>query len=172
MGWRDWRSVRDQLAIFLISSVCEGQQFSTTQKATGVRTILGAGGGAIIGSAVGHPVAATLIGAGVGGVGGYAVGRGLQNNEKAQQRTRAEFRRNSAKSKISARRSSNFRRNRTPSRQVVPHHPTRGSKCWQPRSLISMGGEEDGRCIKQAREVDDLFVLKAIQDFTAEPNCS
>jgi len=78
------------LAALLMISGCEGQRFSTTQKATGVGTILGAGSGAIIGSAVGHPVAGTLIGAGVGGVGGYAVGRGLQNNEEAQARTQAQ----------------------------------------------------------------------------------
>jgi len=78
------------LAALLVISGCEGQRFSTTQKATGVGTILGAGSGAIIGSAVGHPVAGTLIGAGVGGVGGYAVGRGLQSNEEAQQQTQAQ----------------------------------------------------------------------------------
>ena len=78
------------LAALLMVAGCDGQQFSTSQKATGVGTILGAGSGAIIGSAVGHPVAGTLIGAGVGGVGGYAVGRGLQNNEEAQQRTQAQ----------------------------------------------------------------------------------
>ncbi len=66
---------------------CNGQQFSTTQKATGVGALLGAGSGAIVGSAVGHPVAGTLIGAGMGTAGGYMVGRGLQNNEEAQRQT-------------------------------------------------------------------------------------
>jgi uncharacterized membrane protein len=69
---------------------CENQRFSTTQKATGVGALLGAGSGAIVGSAVGHPIAGTLIGAGVGTAGGYAVGRGLQSNEEAQQRTQAQ----------------------------------------------------------------------------------
>jgi len=78
------------LVALLMISGCDGQQFSTTQKSTGVGTLLGAGSGAIIGSAVGHPVAGTLIGAGVGGVGGYAVGRGLQSNEDAQRQTQAQ----------------------------------------------------------------------------------
>jgi phage tail tape-measure protein len=77
------------LAALLVISGCAGQRFSTTQKAAGVGTILGAGSGAIIGSAVGHPIAGTLIGAGVGGAGGYAVGRGLQSNEDAQRQTQA-----------------------------------------------------------------------------------
>ena len=78
------------LAVLLAFSGCEGQQFSTTQKATGVGALLGAGSGAIVGAAVGHPVAGTLIGAGVGTAGGYMVGRGLQNNEEAQQQTRSQ----------------------------------------------------------------------------------
>jgi phage tail tape-measure protein len=78
------------LAVLLVFSGCEGQQFSTTQKATGVGALLGAGSGAIVGAAVGHPVAGTLIGAGVGTAGGYMVGRGLQSNEEAQQQTRSQ----------------------------------------------------------------------------------
>jgi hypothetical protein len=77
------------LAALLMIGGCD-QQFSTTEKSTGVGTVLGAGSGALIGSAVGHPVAGTLIGAGVGGVGGYAVGRGLQSNEDAQAQTQAQ----------------------------------------------------------------------------------
>jgi uncharacterized membrane protein YebE (DUF533 family) len=74
----------------LVLGGCDGQQFSTTQKATGVGAILGAGSGAIVGSAVGHPVAGTLVGAGIGTAGGYMVGRGLQNNEDAQAANQAQ----------------------------------------------------------------------------------
>jgi Glycine zipper len=77
------------LAALLMIGGCD-QQFSTTQKATGVGTVLGAGSGALIGSAVGHPVVGTLVGAGVGGAGGYMVGRGLQSNEDAQAQTQAQ----------------------------------------------------------------------------------
>lgn len=75
------------LAAALAAGGCDGQQFSTTQKSTGVGALLGGGTGAIVGSAVGHPIAGTLIGAGVGGTGGYLVGHELQNNEEAQQQT-------------------------------------------------------------------------------------
>ena len=78
------------LALVMLAG-CDGQQFSTTQKSTGVGALVGAGGGALIGSAVGHPIAGTLIGAGVGTAGGYAVGRGMQNNEDAQQQTQGQI---------------------------------------------------------------------------------
>lgn len=90
MRGRRYAKVGVALAALLMIGGCNDQQFSTTQKSTGIGTVLGAGSGAIIGSAVGHPVAGTLIGAGVGGVGGYAVGRGLQNNEDAQRQTQAQ----------------------------------------------------------------------------------
>jgi outer membrane protein with glycine zipper len=89
MRGRRYAKVGVALAALLMIGGC-GQQFSTTQKATGVGTVLGAGSGAIIGSAVGHPIAGSLIGAGIGGVGGYAVGRGLQSNEDAQRQTQAQ----------------------------------------------------------------------------------
>ena len=90
------------LALFLLAG-CDGQQFSTTQKSTGVGALVGAGGGALIGSAVGHPIAGTLIGAGMGTAGGYAVGRGLQHNEDAQQQTQGQI--NNQQSEIEHQRS-------------------------------------------------------------------
>lgn len=88
-GWLIATAGAALLAVLMVSG-CDGQQFSTTQKATGVGALLGAGSGAIVGSAVGHPIAGTLIGAGVGTAGGYMVGKGLQKNEEAQQQTRAQ----------------------------------------------------------------------------------
>ena len=78
------------LVVALAAAGCDGQQFSTTQKSTGIGALLGGGTGAIVGSAVGHPVAGALIGAGVGGTGGYLVGHQMQKNEEAQQRTSAQ----------------------------------------------------------------------------------
>jgi len=63
-------------------------QFTETQKGTGVGALLGAGTGAIVGSAVHHPIAGTFIGAGVGGVGGYAVGHELQQQQSMNNENR------------------------------------------------------------------------------------
>jgi len=87
---RRWIGAVAIATLLTVASGCDGQQFSTTQKATGVGALLGGGTGAIVGSAVGHPVAGTLIGAGVGGTGGYLVGHELQKNEEAQQQTSAQ----------------------------------------------------------------------------------
>jgi hypothetical protein len=47
---------------------------------TAVGGVLGAGGGALVGSAVGHPLAGALI----GGIGGAAVGYGISHSSHTQ----------------------------------------------------------------------------------------
>jgi len=49
-------------------------------------TLIGAGGGALAGQAIGHNTTGTLIGAGVGAIGGYVVGNEMdKSNAKKQQ---------------------------------------------------------------------------------------
>src|SRR6266851_9738297 len=64
---------------------CSGQPLSTREKGTLLGGVAGAGAGALIGSAVGHPGA----GAAIGGVGGAAVGYGIGNHMQNEQNERA-----------------------------------------------------------------------------------
>jgi osmotically inducible lipoprotein OsmB len=64
---------------------CYGQPLSTREKGTLLGGVAGAGAGALIGSAVGHPGA----GAAIGGVGGAAVGYGIGNHMQNEQDQRA-----------------------------------------------------------------------------------
>jgi hypothetical protein len=66
-------------------------QLTDTEKGTGVGVLVGGGTGAIVGSAVHHPVAGTLIGAGIGGVGGYAVGHHMQQEKDYNEQTQREL---------------------------------------------------------------------------------
>src|SRR5229473_2664145 len=68
------------LAAFALSS-CEGQSLFTTGKGTIGGGVLGAGTGAIVGAAVGHPAAGAAIGGALGAGTGYVVGSALQNQE-------------------------------------------------------------------------------------------
>jgi Glycine zipper len=68
------------LAAFALAG-CEGQSLSTTGKGTIGGGILGAGTGAIVGAAVGHPAAGAAIGGALGAGTGYVVGSALQNQE-------------------------------------------------------------------------------------------
>jgi osmotically inducible lipoprotein OsmB len=67
----------------LIFAACTGAPLSTREEGTLGGGALGAGAGAIIGSAVGSPGAGAAIGGGLGLLGGYAVGNEMQNNETA-----------------------------------------------------------------------------------------
>jgi osmotically inducible lipoprotein OsmB len=60
---------------------CSGEPLSTREKGTLIGGAAGAGAGALIGSAVGHPGA----GAAIGGVGGAAAGYGVGNHMQNQQ---------------------------------------------------------------------------------------
>jgi osmotically inducible lipoprotein OsmB len=67
-----------------VISACSGEPLSTREKGTLIGGAAGAGGGALIGSAVGHPGAGAPIG-GVGGAAtGYAVGNEKQNRDREQ----------------------------------------------------------------------------------------
>lgn len=74
----------------LVFAGCSGQPLSTREEGTLGGAGLGAAGGALIGTAVGHPALGALIGGGLGGVGGYAVGNSMQNNETANLQTQQQ----------------------------------------------------------------------------------
>jgi osmotically inducible lipoprotein OsmB len=64
---------------------CSGEPLSTREKGTLLGGAAGAGAGALIGSAVGHPGA----GAAIGGLGGAAAGYGIGNHMQNEQDQRA-----------------------------------------------------------------------------------
>jgi uncharacterized protein YcfJ len=75
------------LAALILISGCYGQPLSTREKGTLGGGILGAGTGAIIGLAVGHPGAGAAIGGALGAGTGMLIGNELQNTEIAQRRS-------------------------------------------------------------------------------------
>ncbi|HSR57862.1 MAG TPA: glycine zipper domain-containing protein, partial [Candidatus Binataceae bacterium] len=81
------RKVLTKLALMAAATVllaaCSGQPLSTREKGTIFGGVLGAGSGAIIGSAVGAPGAGAAIGGALGAGTGYVVGNAMQNNETA-----------------------------------------------------------------------------------------
>ncbi len=79
------------LAIALMFAGCSGQPLSTREKGTLGGGALGAGTGAIIGAAVGHPGVGAAIGGGIGALTGFGVGNALQNNEVQQQQTQSQI---------------------------------------------------------------------------------
>jgi len=60
---------------------CSGEPLTTREKGTMLGGAAGAGAGALIGAAVGHPGA----GAAIGGVGGAAAGYGIGNHMQNEQ---------------------------------------------------------------------------------------
>jgi uncharacterized protein YcfJ len=80
------------LVLAVSLTACSGSQpLSTREEGTLGGGLLGAGTGAIIGAAVGHPGAGAAIGGGLGAVGGYAVGNSMQNQENQQQQTQSQI---------------------------------------------------------------------------------
>jgi uncharacterized protein YcfJ len=79
------------LAAMLFIAGCSGQPLSTREKGTLGGGVLGAGAGALIGSAVGHPGAGALIGGGMGALGGGLIGNQMQNQEVQQQQTEGQM---------------------------------------------------------------------------------
>ena len=73
------------LVTTLVLAGCSGQPLSTREKGTLGGGVLGAGSGAIIGAAVGHPGAGAAIGGVLGAGTGYVVGNSLQNQEVSSQ---------------------------------------------------------------------------------------
>ena len=77
------------MAVSLIAALilvgCSGQPLSTREKGTIGGGVLGAGAGALIGSAVGSPGAGAAIGGALGAGTGFVVGNALQNQEVTSQ---------------------------------------------------------------------------------------
>ena len=67
------------LGVLFLLSGCSGQPLTIREKGTLAGGVLGAGTGAIIGSAVGAPGAGAAIGGAVGATGGALIGNELQN---------------------------------------------------------------------------------------------
>jgi len=76
--------------VALTLSACAGQPLSTREKGTIGGGVLGAGAGAIVGAAVGHPGAGAAIGGGLGAVTGAVIGNEFQNHEVAEAQTRSQ----------------------------------------------------------------------------------
>ena len=70
---------------------CSGQPLTTREKGTLGGGVLGAGTGAIIGAAVGHPAAGAAIGGALGAGTGYVVGNALQNQEITSQQQQGQI---------------------------------------------------------------------------------
>ncbi len=77
------------IAVMLLASGCAGRELTTTEKTTMGGALLGAGTGALIGSATGKAGTGALIGAGVGALGGALMGQVVEA-EAAKQRRLAE----------------------------------------------------------------------------------
>ncbi|HEV3111872.1 MAG TPA: glycine zipper domain-containing protein [Candidatus Binataceae bacterium] len=69
------------LGAAMLLAGCSGAPLTTREKGTLLGGAVGAGGGALVGSAVGAPAAGAVIGGVVGAGTGYAVGNHLQNEE-------------------------------------------------------------------------------------------
>jgi len=79
------------LAFPMLIAACSGAPLTTREKGTLAGGALGAGTGAIIGAAVGHPGAGAAIGGVLGAGTGMAIGNGLQNNEIANNQNRRQL---------------------------------------------------------------------------------
>src|SRR5579884_4015384 len=79
------------LGALITLAACSGQPLTTREKGTMVGGALGAGSGAIIGAAVGHPAAGAAIGGALGAGGGYMVGNSLQNQQVQNQQTQMQL---------------------------------------------------------------------------------
>ncbi|MDA2931576.1 glycine zipper domain-containing protein [Nitrospinae bacterium AH-259-F20] len=77
------------IAVMLLASGCAGRELTTTEKTTVGGALLGAGTGALIGSATGKAGTGALLGAGVGALGGALMGQVVEA-EAAKQRRLAE----------------------------------------------------------------------------------
>jgi uncharacterized protein YcfJ len=69
------------LALFLAGS-CQAQALTSTTEGLLGGGVLGAGAGALVGSAVGHPLGGALIGGGLGAAAGGLIGHGLQVDQE------------------------------------------------------------------------------------------
>jgi osmotically inducible lipoprotein OsmB len=69
------------LGASMLLAGCSGAPLTTREKGTLLGGAVGAGGGAIVGSAVGAPGAGAAIGGVLGAGTGYVVGNHMQNEE-------------------------------------------------------------------------------------------
>ena len=69
------------LAATLFVAGCAGAPLTTREKGTLLGGAVGAGGGALVGAAVGTPLAGAAVGGVVGAGTGYVVGNHLQNEQ-------------------------------------------------------------------------------------------
>jgi osmotically inducible lipoprotein OsmB len=81
-----FRSIRSVIIAIAIAgavtmSACYGEPLSTREEGTLGGAAVGAGGGALVGMAVGHPLAGAAIGGVVGAGTGMAIGNSMQNSE-------------------------------------------------------------------------------------------
>jgi hypothetical protein len=79
------------MPLILMLAGCSGQPLSTREKGTLAGGVLGAGTGAIVGSAVGAPGSGAAIGGALGAGTGLAVGNALQNQEVQQKQTGSQI---------------------------------------------------------------------------------
>jgi hypothetical protein len=79
------------MPLILMLAGCSGQPLSTREKGTLAGGVLGAGTGAIVGSAVGAPGSGAAIGGALGAGTGLAVGNALQNQEVQQEQTGSQI---------------------------------------------------------------------------------
>jgi uncharacterized membrane protein YebE (DUF533 family) len=78
-------------AIMLAAVTCNGQSITPLEEGALGGGVLGAGTGAIVGAAVGHPGSGALIGGGIGALGGLAVGNAMQNQQAQQEQTEQQI---------------------------------------------------------------------------------
>ncbi len=69
------------LGAAMLLAGCSGAPLTTREKGTLAGGVVGAGGGALIGSAVGAPGAGAAIGGVLGAGTGYVIGNHLQNEQ-------------------------------------------------------------------------------------------
>ena len=76
------------MGVVLVSAMtaagCAGGPMTTREKGAGIGALGGAAGGALIGTAFGHPGAGAAIGAGVGLAGGALIGDRMQGQEQQE----------------------------------------------------------------------------------------
>ena len=78
------------IAAFALAG-CSAQPLSTREEGTLGGGALGAGAGAIIGLAVGHPLAGAAIGGALGAGTGFAVGNSMQNQQASTQQQQGQI---------------------------------------------------------------------------------
>ena len=74
------------IGALLLATGCAGREFTTTEKTTLGGAALGAGAGALIGSASGHAGTGALIGTGIGALSGALLGQAIESEAAKQRR--------------------------------------------------------------------------------------